>query len=124
MCQIEDTCACSKLCIAVLCSSSHGARRDSLDLSLACSCGGTGLDGVVRKRKGVKKGKPAAKRGRGGRMGGIVLEDDDDDDRAHDGVCACMHACVHAHDRVVSLCTPFAREQQSNRLKPNSARCD
>jgi hypothetical protein len=64
----------------------------SLALSLACSCGGTGLDGVVRKRKGVKKGKPAAKRGRGGRMGGIVLEDDDDDDGAKDGVCACMHA--------------------------------
>ena len=84
-------------CNAVFCSSSHGARRPlARSLSLACSCGGTGLDGVVRKRKGVKKGKPAAKRGRGGRMGGIVLEDDDDDDRAKDGMCACMHACVHA----------------------------
>jgi hypothetical protein len=87
------------------------ARSLARSLSLARAGGGAGLDGVVRKRKGVKKGKPAAKRGRGGRMGGIVLEDDDDDDAgAKDGVCACMHVCVHAHDHVVPLCTPFARE--------------
>lgn len=39
----------------------------------------TGLEGVVRKRKKGKKEQPQAKRGRGGRMGGIVLEGSDEE---------------------------------------------